>query len=215
MATHAQPALALRLIEAAIEQFGRAGFEGASTRDIAAAGGTTMSSITYHFGGKQGLYLACADYIADQIGAVHAQGLAAIRAHPPQDADTARSALLGLLENFARLMLAPQSEAWSQFIAREQQRPTEAFERLYARVMAPVLEAAMGLVAIVRPSLGETARRNLVIHVVGMALILRLGRACVSRVMRLDDNFDETAIEMLVAGLRRSAHELLTEAQDT
>ena len=210
MATQPQPGLAWRLIEAAIEQFGQHGFEGASTRDIAAASGTAMSSITYHFGGKQGLYLACADHIADQIAAVHAVGLAAIRSHPPHEPEEARAALLGLLENFGRLMLSPQSEAWSQFIVREQQRPTEAFEVLYARIMRPVLEAAVSLLVIARPSLDDEARRMLVMNIVGMALILRLGRACVSRVMHLDD-IDEASAETLIAGLRRSALALLTE----
>ncbi len=211
MASLPQPALALRLIEVAIEQFGQHGFDGASTRDIAAASGTSMSSITYHFGGKQGLYLACADYIAEQIGAVHAVGLTTIRAHPPQEADAAREAMLALLDNFARLMLSPQSEAWSQFIVREQQRPTEAFERLYHGIMEPVLETVLGLLAIARPSLGDRERRTLVMNIVGMALILRLGRACVSRLMQVDD-LDEPTAETLIAGLRRSALALLTEA---
>ncbi len=210
--TDQQPALALRLIEAAIDQFGEHGFDGTSTRDIAAASGTAMSSITYHFGGKQGLYLACADHIADQIEARRAPALAAIRANPPKDAETARFALMILLENFARMMLAPQSEAWSRFIVREQQRPTEAFERIYARVMAPVLETALGLLAAVRPSLDDSARRMLVLNIVGMALILRIGRACVSRTMGVDD-LDETTAETLIAGLRRSALALLTETE--
>lgn len=212
MAPAPVPDLASRLLEAAVDRFGQAGFEGASTRDIASACGTAMSSITYHFGGKQGLYLACADHIAAQIQASHRPGLTAIAANPPQDAESARAALLLLLEGFGRLMLAPESERWSQFIVREQQQPTEAFERLYAQVMQPVLETAIRLIALVRPALSEKERRNLVINVVGMALVLRLGRACVSRVMGLDDKFDEPTNEMLIAGLRRTANELLTEA---
>lgn len=207
------PGLALRLVEAGIEQFAQHGFDGASTRDIAAASGTAMSSITYHFGSKQGLYIACADYIAYKIGAVHAAGLAAIRANPPQDPDTARTAMVTLLENFARLMLAPQSQTWSQFITREQQRPTEAFERLYHGIMSPVLETVLGLMAIARPSLDDTRRRTLVMNIVGMALILRLGRACVSRLMRVDD-LDESTADVLIAGLRQSALELLTESPE-
>lgn len=206
-----QPSSPQRLIEAAIDQFGRHGYDGASTRDIAAASGTTMSSITYHFGGKQGLYLACADYLAGQVESVHAPGLNAIRANPPGTAEQARMHLLALLENFARFMLAPQSEGWSQFIVREQQHPTEAFERLYERVTGPVLEAAFGLLTIARPSLDEQARRMLVMNVVGMALALRLARACVGRVMNFE-NIDEAAAEILVAGLRRNALALLTEA---
>lgn len=206
-----QPGLALRLVEAGIEQFAQHGFDGASTRDIAAASGTAMSSITYHFGGKQGLYLACADYIAYQIGAVHAAGMAAIRVRPPEEPEAARAAMVTLLENFARLMLAPQSETWSQFITREQQRPTEAFERLYHGIMSPVLETVLGLMAIARPSLDDTRRRTLVMNIVGMALFLRLGRACVSRVMKVDD-IDEATATILIAGLRQSALELLTES---
>lgn len=212
MATQSQPGLALRLIDVAIEQFGQHGFEGASTRHIAAASGTAMSSITYHFGSKQGLYLACADFIAEQIGAVHAEGMAAIRANPPRNPEAARDAMLALLENFARLMLAPQSEAWSQFIVREQQRPTEAFERIYHGIMSPVLETVLSLMTIARPSLDDTRRRTLVMNIVGMALILRLGRACVSRVMQVED-LDAPTAQTLIAGVRRSALELLTETQ--
>lgn len=206
-----QPGLALRLVEAGVTQFAQHGFDGASTREIAAASGTAMSSITYHFGGKQGLYLACADYIAYQIGSVHAAGLAAIRLRPPQEPEAARAAMLTLLENFARLMLAPQSETWTQFIVREQQRPTEAFERLYHGIMSPVLETVLDLLKIARPSLGDAERRTLVMNIVGMALILRLGRACVSRVMQVDD-IDAPTAETLIAGMRRSALALLTEA---
>src|SRR5437879_6854420 len=56
-----------RLLDAAIDHFGRKGLEGASTRAIAAAAGTTMSSITYHYGGKEGLYLAAVRHITNQI----------------------------------------------------------------------------------------------------------------------------------------------------
>ncbi|MDG4869780.1 TetR family transcriptional regulator, partial [Guyparkeria sp. 1SP6A2] len=49
------------LIRAAIALFGTAGFGATSTRAIAARAGTNISSISYHFGGKDGLRLACAD----------------------------------------------------------------------------------------------------------------------------------------------------------
>lgn len=202
--------LSLRLIEAAIEQFGKVGFDGASTREIARASGTAMSSITYHFGGKDGLYLACADHVAAQIGAVHAPLLERIGQCPPADAAQARDYLLALLENFALFMLAPQSERLSQFVVREQQCPTQAFERIYGRVMAPVLETAVALLAMVRPSLDEEARRVLVLNVLGMALVLRIARACVARVMGIED-IDAATADLLLAGLRRNALTLLME----
>src|SRR3546814_19862395 len=55
-----------RLLNTAIDQFGRGGLEGASTRRIASAAGTTMSAITYHYGGKEGPYLAAARHLVEQ-----------------------------------------------------------------------------------------------------------------------------------------------------
>ena len=48
------------LIAAGLRLFGEKGFDATSTRDIAAAANTNIASIAYHFGGKEGLRLACA-----------------------------------------------------------------------------------------------------------------------------------------------------------
>lgn len=45
-----------RLLDAAAEEFGAKGFEGARVRDIAARAGLNMQLISYYFGGKAGLY---------------------------------------------------------------------------------------------------------------------------------------------------------------
>jgi TetR/AcrR family transcriptional regulator, regulator of cefoperazone and chloramphenicol sensitivity len=55
----------LRIIEAAIELFGEHGFEGASTRDIAARAGVNAPALQYYFENKEGVYRACAEYLAD------------------------------------------------------------------------------------------------------------------------------------------------------
>src|SRR5438105_5051392 len=55
------------LIEAALDVFGRLGFEGATTRMIAKAAGANLAAILYHFGGKEALYLAVAEHVAHSI----------------------------------------------------------------------------------------------------------------------------------------------------
>ena len=55
----------LRIIMAAIELFGEHGFEGASTREIAARAEVNAPALQYYFENKEGLYKACAEYIAD------------------------------------------------------------------------------------------------------------------------------------------------------
>jgi AcrR family transcriptional regulator len=53
----------LRIIRAAVELFGNQGFERASTRDIAARAGVNAPVLQYYFEGKEGLYLACIEYM--------------------------------------------------------------------------------------------------------------------------------------------------------
>ena len=55
-----------QLIAAALAQFGEYGLH-ATTRDIAAQAGQNIAAITYYFGSKEDLYLACAQWIADFI----------------------------------------------------------------------------------------------------------------------------------------------------
>ena len=58
------------LIMAGLDLFGRHGFEGASTRNIAGAAKANIGSIAYHFGGKEGLRQACAEHVAGTMRGV-------------------------------------------------------------------------------------------------------------------------------------------------
>ncbi len=58
-----------RIIDTAVEIFGRKGFTDTSTRDIAAAAGINTPAIQYYFENKLGLYTACIDQLTDRIWA--------------------------------------------------------------------------------------------------------------------------------------------------
>lgn len=175
-----------RLLETAIEHFGRKGYEGASTRDIAAASGTAMSSITYHFGGKNGLYLAVADHIAAQITERQAPTLDAAWESACTSRGQAAEVLTTMVVSFARLMLAPESAAWASFIVREQQEPTAAFERLYDGAMRDMVDMFVALIAIARPDLNDDEARMTSLFLYGQAVILRVGHASVCRTLGVD-----------------------------
>jgi AcrR family transcriptional regulator len=53
----------LRIIRAAVELFGNKGFDRVSTRDIAARADVNAPVLQYYFEGKEGLYLACIEYM--------------------------------------------------------------------------------------------------------------------------------------------------------
>ena len=56
------------LIQAAMAVFGRDGFHATTTRAIAEEAKVNQALIGYHYGGKEGLYLAMFEHIAGQLG---------------------------------------------------------------------------------------------------------------------------------------------------
>src|SRR5882724_12890789 len=56
-----------RIVTAALRMFGERGFEAASTRDIATSAGVNAPALQYYFDNKEGVYLACAEYIVSRV----------------------------------------------------------------------------------------------------------------------------------------------------
>jgi AcrR family transcriptional regulator len=178
------PSIDDRLLDTAIDLFGRKGIEGASTRDIATAAGTTMSSITYHYGSKQGLYLAAARRIADQMGERMAPALAVSQAQSRADegSDAAVTAILTIIDRFVEMMVHPKSAVWARFIVREQMDPTEAFDILYGGVMGRLLDHFSALIVHIGGGRCDAAEARLkTLAIVGQALVFRVARATLLR----------------------------------
>lgn len=70
MATAASEDTAARILEAGIACFAERGFDGASTRALAAAAGVNVATLAYHFKGKEGLYEAAVDRIYARLRAL-------------------------------------------------------------------------------------------------------------------------------------------------
>lgn len=196
-----------RLLDIAISEFAAKGLEGASTRGIAALADTAMSSITYHYGGKEGLYLAAADYIAGQIGDHMAPALKAAGSTAGIAPDTARALLHDILARFIEAMAGPRTSAWSLFIAREQMEPTEAFDRIYAG-LGNMLDTMVGLVRIVTGRCEALATEVTVLTLMGQVVMLRASRAtCVKLLNRID--LDASATAALAARIAANTDAIL------
>jgi AcrR family transcriptional regulator len=171
-----------QLIDAALDVFGRLGFEGASTREIAKAANANLAAILYHFGGKEGLHLAVAEHIAQSIAAKLGPTIAAIAA--PEATATpvaARRMLHTLVETFADVILGTaEAERWARFIVREQMQPTAAFDVIYRFMGNAVVNASRLFAAAVnRPDDAELRVR--VFTLMGQVLIFRVAQAVVLR----------------------------------
>jgi AcrR family transcriptional regulator len=168
-----------RLLDVAIEHFGRCGIDGASTRSIAKDAKTPMSSITYHFGGKEGLYLATAERVADRMGAVLAPAISEAErtCQPGCSPARARQALHTIHFHVAAALVGHETAPLARFILREQADPTAAFTRIYERMMAPMLaRLAMLLGIIAGGKLDEVEARVRAISLFGLALVFRVAR---------------------------------------
>lgn len=172
------------LLNAAIDLFGRSGFEGASTRAIASACDKPMSAITYHFGGKQGLYLACARHISEILGERIQPVLEGIDALDALSATRREieTALVPLLEAGVAIVTDPRLDTVAMFMLREQAAPTEAFDILYSGVMHPLLTSIAGLLAAAaNPAIEPERARVLAIMLMGQILMFRTCRATALR----------------------------------
>lgn len=173
----------MALIRAALQQFGRGGFEAASTRAIAAGAGTNISSIAYHFGGKDGLRLACADAVAERVEHV-ARPLPA----GPGVMDSVRARLL--LRRLVRrivtfMILSPGASDAVAFVLRELAQPgSPVLDRLYATLIEPRHHALCALWSAATGTPAESEEVKLaVFSLVGQAVYFRIAAPIVQRRM--------------------------------
>ncbi|MBZ9870921.1 CerR family C-terminal domain-containing protein [Mesorhizobium sp. BR1-1-9] len=173
------------LVRAALKLFGRQGFDGTSTREIAAEAKANIGSIAYHFGSKEGLRLAAADHIVDTIQAVAGQALGEARAPATPNPETARAQLFAALERMVAFVVAqPQAGEIVQFVLRELSHPTAALDRIYDGVFEPTHRR---LCLLWEQATGEAAEseatRLTVFTLIGQVLYFRIGREAVMRRM--------------------------------
>lgn len=167
------------LIAAAIAQFGEYGLH-ATTRDIAASAGQNIAAITYYFGSKEELYMACARWIADFINrnfqAHVASAEAMLRAGDPDKAKI-RELVHAACLHMIRLLTADETLNLSKFISREQLSPTPAYQLIHDQVIAPMHAHLTGLVGCYTGR--DPLDTETILHthaLLGQVLAFRLGR---------------------------------------
>lgn len=173
------------LVRAALQLFGRQGFAGTSTREIAAAANANIGSIAYHFGGKEGLRIAVADHIVETIRTIATEAEARTPVTDELTGDAAEQAMISMIEGmFGFFVLQPAAGEIVPFILREMAAPSPAFDRVYSGVIEPLHRRSCQLW---QAATGEDAdseeTRIHVFMMIGQIIYFRLAREAVRRRM--------------------------------
>lgn len=179
------------LLEAATDIFGCEGFHAASTRAIAQAAGSNQALIGYHFGGKEGLYLAVFEFIVQQMTAgvlPVAQSmedeLHALETGAPRARERALQQLETAIGSFIKQLALPAGAFWPRLILREQQDPTAAFDILYTGLYEPLLDLVTRLVGVlIDADPASEAARARALMIMGQVVVFLAARTMVLRHM--------------------------------
>lgn len=181
----------LALIRAALKLFGGKGFDGTSTREIAALAKANIGSIAYHFGGKDGLRAACAEHIVETVQSIAGQTLGPIESGMPatMTPEMAQQLLAAALERMIDFVVVrPEAGEIVQFILRELSQPTSALERVYTGVFEPTHRRLCMLWQQATGEPAESERTKITVFtMVGQIVYFRIGRVAVMRRMGWTD----------------------------
>jgi AcrR family transcriptional regulator len=191
-----------RMLLAALDLFGRHGFDATTTRMIAQASGMNLGAIPYYFGSKDDLYAQAASHLADYIEQQQHGALQALQTQSRQTQDVAT--LIELVMTFilaqVRLLMADNvPSSWVAFYLRAQAEHGEAFERLFARAVEPIHDSLTEVIArIIQRPADDFQTRTLSFVVCHQFVCLRLADSVLMRRLHWDA-ITPDRVEQLIA----------------
>jgi AcrR family transcriptional regulator len=191
-----------RIVAAALKIFGDRGFDAASTRDIATSAGVNAPALQYYFDNKEGVYLACVEYIVkrvwDYVSDVAADADRAL-AENANDAELIE-AFCAVQTQLAQCMFTLQdADDWRLFMARLQtgEGPPAGFQFIYQQVSGRMTKVLAGIVGrlLGRPADDEeTLIRTMIVS--GQSHVFQVARR--SLLTKLNwDRIDEHRLDLL------------------
>ncbi len=189
-----------RLLEAAIDVFGRYGYEGATTRKIVQAAGVNIAALPYYFNSKEGLYRAVISHIVAMLDKQVADPLKAISRSSFKGTDDRQQAI-ELLEQHLRKMIgfmlgSPQAPRVARIILHEQLYPSSAYDLLFKGFMEPLIEALTTLILAVSPDPERRTAKLRAIAIIGQVFVFRMARETIIRSVNMAGYTNEEVEEI-------------------
>jgi AcrR family transcriptional regulator len=140
-----------RIIETSLRLFAEHGFKGVSVRDISAAAGVNVASVSYHFGSKQGLYRTLFEVVLDEDQRSFTEqmgNVSRLLGRAGGDRALLAAAVEGLVAGIVgRIASYEHAHSFGVLLARELALPGDLFELIYRRRADPLLTMMTRVVA--------------------------------------------------------------------
>jgi TetR/AcrR family transcriptional regulator, regulator of cefoperazone and chloramphenicol sensitivity len=189
-----------RLLQAALDIFGRQGYDAATTRMIAGQAGANIAAIPYYFNGKEGLYEAVVRHVVAVIAAQMEEARREITGSSlsgPEAREEAAELLEKLVARFIQFMVgSAEAPRISRIILREQMYPTAAYEIIFSGFMESILNAAAKLIVAISGNSSQRAAKLRAMAIVGQILSFRVARETVVRALDLEGYSDSETAEI-------------------
>jgi TetR/AcrR family transcriptional regulator len=134
-----------RILSAALAAFAERGFDGASTREIAAAAGVPQGLVTYHYASKQALWEAAVDWVFGELSRELDTAAEALRDVTPAERWRA------VIKRFARF--AARRPEFHRFMTHEGAHDGPRLRWLVERHVRRLYERSVGMIRAAAPSL--------------------------------------------------------------
>ena len=181
-----------RLLAAGTRLFAERGYADVSTRALTRAAGVNLSAITYHFGGKEGLYRAVIASMLRETEPLRRALIDDLRAGIA-GAGTDRAELARVATTFVRRVLAAQvltelPGGRMQIMLREINKPSFAFDEVMASHVNPIHDAFCALVATARCGDAKDEAVRLLAHAaIGQCVVFGVGRRVIQTRLGWDE----------------------------
>lgn len=187
-----------RLLEVGVDVFGKHGFDAATTRMIAKKAGVNIAAIPYYFNGKEGLYHAVVAYIAGKLESQVESTLLEIEERVAEGNLNDEEALVlleKLLEKMINFMVgSPEAPRFARIVLREQLYPSSAYDILFNRIMAPMINGVAKMVATATGATSSRVASLRALTLIGQVIVFRVARETTVRALGLEGySPDETA----------------------
>jgi AcrR family transcriptional regulator len=141
-----------RLLSAAAKAFADRGYEATSVRRVCRKATANVAAVSYHFGGKRGLYL---EVLREGMRHTHGEDDAAMIAFAGDESLPREERLEGAVRAFARGVLRPKADWPVRLVLREMAQPTGALAQILEEFCDPRMAAIKQVVRAYLPAEDE------------------------------------------------------------